>query len=170
MIKRFFIRRPKTQHYHLEKLPDNNDNFTNNTNIYINPDIVKLYAMTIEEFNTKIQQNKQKSQKAMRITLILKLLLTLSSIFSIASWLKSHNHDNIWALILVISEVSGVLLDTLPYFQQRIELPKVKIKLEHIYFDMIRDFNKFQRGELDEREAQRRYWSHRRSWIQSTSQ
>ena len=168
MIKRFFIKRPKT-HYHVDQRPSTSDNMTNNTSVYINPDIVKLYAMTIEEFNTKIMQNKQKTQKAMRITLMLKLLLTLSSIFSIAQWLKSHHHGNVWALILVISEVAGVLLDTLPYFQQRIELPKTKLKLEHIYFDMIRDFTKFQRFEIDEREAQRRYWTHRRAWVNATS-
>ena len=134
---------------------------------YINPDITKMYSMSIEEFNSKIKETHQKAQKAMRITLWLKLLLTMSSIYSISAWLKSHHHANIWALVLIVSEVSGVLLDTLPYFQQRMELPKMKLKLEHIYFDIIRDFVKFERGELKEDEAIRRYWDHRKNWVKS---
>lgn len=108
-----------------------------------------------------------KAQKAMRVTLWLKLLVTMSSIYSISAWLKDHHHANIWALILVVSEVAGVLLDTLPYFQQRMELPKMKLILEHIYFDIIKDFSKFERGELEEKEALRRYWEHRKNWIKS---
>lgn len=130
-----------------------------------NADIAKMYCMSIEEFNTKIQDTKAKAQKAMRVTLWLKLIVTLSSIYSIAEWLKSHDHANTWALILVVSEVAGVLLDTLPYFQQRIELPKMKLNLEAIYFDLIRDFVKFERCELTEDEAIRRYWDHRRKWV-----
>ncbi|MCQ2308071.1 MAG: hypothetical protein MJ000_11010 [Bacteroidales bacterium] len=136
---------------------------------YVNPDIIKMFAMAISEFKEMINKNKQKTQKAMRITLILKLITTLASIYSISAWLEDHDKANWWALILVLSEIAGVLLDTLPFFQQRIELPKVKLKLEHIYFDMIEDFNMFQRAEIDEKEALRRYWSHRRSWVQATS-
>lgn len=138
-----------------------------NNKQYINPDITKMYAMSIEEFNSKIKETHQKAQKAMRVTLWLKLIVTMSSIYSISAWLKSHHHANVWALILVASEVAGVLLDTLPYFQQRIELPKMKLKLEHIYFDIIKDFSKFERGELEEKEALRRYWEHRKNWVKS---
>lgn len=134
---------------------------------WINPDITKMYSMSIEEFNSKIKETHQKAQKAMRVTLWLKLLVTLSSIYSIFAWLEDHHHANIWALILVVSEVAGVLLDTLPYFQQRMELPKMKLILEHIYFDIIKDFSKFERGEIEEKEALRRYWEHRKNWIKS---
>ena len=103
----------------------------------------------------------------MRITLWLKLLLTISSIYSVSAWLKDHHHANIWALILIISEVAGVLLDTLPYFQQRIELPKLKLALAHVYYDMAEDFYKFERGELNENEALRRLLSHRRTWLKT---
>lgn len=133
----------------------------------LNMDIVKMYAMSIEEFNKKIQETKDKAQKAMRVTLWLKLLITLSSIYSISSWLHNHHHANIWALVLIISEVAGVLLDTLPYFQQRIELPKMKLTLEHIYFEFMGDSIKYQRQEIDEREAIRRYWSHRKAWAEA---
>lgn len=133
----------------------------------LNMDIVKMYSMSIEEFNKKIQEIKDKSQKAMRVTLWLKLLVTLSSIYSISAWLHNHHHANIWALILVISEVAGVLLDTLPYFQQRMELPKLKLSLEHIYFEFIVDSIEYQRGEISEKEAIRRYWSHRKAWVKA---
>lgn len=133
----------------------------------LNIDIVKMYAMSIEEFNKKIQEVKDKAQKAMRVTLWLKLLITLSSIYSISAWLHNHHHANIWALVLIISEVAGVLLDTLPYFQQRIELPKLKLSLEHVYFEFITDSIKYQRGEISEKEAIRRYWSHRKAWVKA---
>lgn len=133
----------------------------------LNIDIVKMYAMSIEEFNKKIQEVKDKAQKAMRVTLWLKLLITLSSIYSISAWLHNHHHANIWALVLIISEVAGVLLDTLPYFQQRIELPKLKLSLEHVYFEFITDSIKYQRGEISEKEAIRRYWSHRKAWAKA---
>lgn len=134
---------------------------------FANSDIVKMYSTSMEQFNTKLNDIKAKAQKAMRITLWLKLFLTLSSIYSISAWLKDHHHANIWALILVISEVSGVLLDTLPYFQQRIELPKLKLNLEHVYFEMVQDYWHFERGEIDENEAIRRYWSHRKAWVKA---
>ena len=133
----------------------------------LNMDIVKMYSMSIEEFNKKIQEIKGKAQTAMRITLWLKLLVTLSSIYSISAWLHNHHHANIWALVLVISEVAGVLLDTLPYFQQRMELPKLKLSLEHIYFEFIVDSIEYQRGEISEKEAIRRYWSHRKAWVKA---
>lgn len=134
---------------------------------FANSDIVKMYSMSIEQFNSKINDIKSKAQKAMRVTLWLKLLITLSSIYSISAWLNDHHHANIWALILVISEVAGVLLDTLPYFQQRIELPKLKLSLEHVYFELIQDYCHFERGEIDEKEALRRYWSHRKAWVKA---
>lgn len=133
----------------------------------INPDVVKLYATSIEEFNVKLDQIKSKAQKAMRVTLWLKLLVTMSSIYSISQWLQDHHKANTWALILVISEVSGVLLDTLPYFQQRIELPKLKLGLSHIYFELIGDFVMYERGEMTDDEAIRRYWVHRKNWIKT---
>lgn len=134
---------------------------------YSNSDIVRLYASSLEEFNAKMDDIKTKAQKAMRITLWLKVLVTLASIYSISSWLHDHHHSNVWALILVISEVSGVLLDTLPYFQQRIELPKLKLGLSHIYYDLSADFYKFQRGELSENEALRRLFAHRKAWLKA---
>lgn len=133
----------------------------------INPDVVKLYSMSAEEFNAKLDQIKNKAQTAMRVTLWLKLLVTMSSIYSISQWLHDHNKANTWALILVISEVSGVLLDTLPYFQQRIELPKLKLGLSHIYFELIQDFVMYERGEMTDDEAIRRYWVHRKNWVKT---
>lgn len=134
---------------------------------YSNSDITKLYASSLEEFNAKMDDLKTKAQRAMRITLWLKLLVTLASIYSISSWLHNHHHANTWALILVVSEVAGVLLDTLPYFQQRIELPKLKLGLSHIYYDLSADFYKFQRGELSENEALRRLFAHRKAWVKT---
>ena len=134
---------------------------------FANSDIVKMYSMSVEQFNSKINDIKSKAQKAMRVTLWLKLLITLSSIYSISAWLHNHHHANIWALVLIISEVAGVLLDTLPYFQQRIELPKLKLSLEHVYFELIQDYCHFERGEIDEKEALRRYWSHRKAWVKA---
>jgi len=149
----------------IDELPKSSDN--KKLQNVINPDVVKMYATSIEEFNVKISQIKSKAQKAMRVTLWLKLLVTMSSIYSISAWLKDHHHANTWALILVVSEVSGVLLDTLPYFQQRIELPKLKLGLSHIYFDIITDFVMYERGELTDDEAIRRYWTHRKNWIKA---
>lgn len=134
---------------------------------YSNSDITRLFASSLEEFNAKMEDLKSKAQTAMRVTLWLKLLITMSSIYSISAWLKDHHHANIWALILVISEVAGVLLDTLPYFQQRIELPKLKLALSHIYYDLATDFYKFQRGELSENEAIRRLFAHRKAWVKT---
>lgn len=149
----------------IDELPKSSDN--KKIQNVINPDVVKMYATSIEEFNVKISQIKSKAQKAMRVTLWLKLLVTMSSIYSISAWLKDHHHANTWALILVVSEVSGVLLDTLPYFQQRIELPKLKLGLSHIYFELIGDFVMYERGELTDDEAIRRYWCHRKNWIKT---
>lgn len=149
----------------IDELPKSSDN--KKIQNEINPDVVKLYATSIEEFNVKIDQIKSKAQKAMRITLWLKLLVTMSSIYSISQWLQDHHKANTWALILVISEVSGVLLDTLPYFQQRIELPKLKLGLSHIYFELIQDFVMYERGEISDDDAIRRYWVHRKNWIKT---
>lgn len=170
MILRLLFGKPKPKKYHIEHHYINSAHELLNEHgkrIVINPDIVKMYSMSIEEFNTKLDDIKKKAQKAMRFTLWLKLIVTLSSIYSISEWLQDHHKAHIWPLILVISEVAGVLLDTLPYFQQRIELPKLKLGLSHIYFDLIEDFVMFERGELSEDEAIRRYWAHRTNWIKT---
>lgn len=132
-----------------------------------NIDIVKLYNQTYEEMRTKISDINQKNKRAMKVTLVLKLTVAIISIGAISSWLKSHGHKEIWAGILILGEIADVLLDNLPYFQQQITLPKMKIKLEHIELDVQKDLIKFERGEIDSTEAIRRYFMHRDRWTKS---
>lgn len=128
-------------------------------------DIIKEYKEFWDDMRQLIDQTQKKAQKAMRITLWLKVIVAFASIYSIGSWLRKHGSGEVWALILIFAEVADMLFDTLPYFQQRVELPKMKLKLEHVEIELKRDMFKFERGEIDEEEALRRYFSHRKAWL-----
>jgi len=128
-------------------------------------DIVKMYQSTLTEFNELIHQTEIKAQKAMRITTWLKVIVAFASIYSIGSWLQKHGEGEVWALILIFAEVADMLFDTLPYFQQRVELPQMKLKLEHILIEFASDLTQLERNTIDENEALRRYYNHRKSWL-----
>ena len=128
-------------------------------------DIVKMYQSTLTEFNELIHQTELKAQRAMRITTWLKVIVAFASIYSIGSWLRKHGSGELWALILIFAEVADMLFDTLPYFQQRIELPQMKLKLEHILIEFASDLTQLERDTIDENEALRRYYNHRKSWL-----
>ena len=128
-------------------------------------DIVKMYQSTLTEFNELIHQTELKAQRAMRITTWLKVIVAFASIYSIGSWLRKHGSGELWALILIFAEVADMLFDTLPYFQQRIELPQMKLKLEHILIEFASDLTQLERDTIDENEALWRYYNHRKSWL-----
>ena len=128
-------------------------------------DIVKMYQSTLTEFNELIHQTELKAQRAMRITTWLKVIVAFASIYSIGSWLQKHGSGELWALILIFAEVADMLFDTLPYFQQRIVLPQMKLKLEHILIEFASDLTQLERDTIDENEALRRYYNHRKSWL-----
>ena len=114
-------------------------------------DIIKEYKEFWDKTMQFIGQTEKKAQKAMRITLWLKVIVAFASVYSIGSWLRGHGHGEVWALILIFAEIADMLFDTLPYFQQRVELPKMKLKLEHIEVELKNDMFKFERGEIDEK-------------------
>lgn len=131
----------------------------------MNANILKEYKEFWDDAQAKIKQVETKAQRAMRITLWLKVIVAFASVYSIGSWLQKHGNGEIWALILIFAEIADMLFDTLPYFNQRIELPKMKLKLEHIELNVKRDMFKFERGEISEEEALRRYFEHRGAWL-----
>ena len=132
-----------------------------------NIDLIKMYTETWDEFKKEIEQTKQKLQRAMRVTMILKVIVAFASITAIGAWLKDHGHKEIWAMILIFSEIADMLFDTLPYFQQRITLPPQITKLDHIEVDLKQDLLLFETSQIDKEEALRRYFSHRRTWIKT---
>ena len=132
-----------------------------------NLDIIKMYTETDEEMKALIHETDKKAKKALRITVWLKIIVSLVSVSAIASWLKYHGHKEIWALLLIFSELADMLLDNLPYFNQRINLPQMKIKLEHIEIELKSDLLQFERGIIDEDEAIRRYFANRKAWLKA---
>lgn len=128
-------------------------------------EISKMYKETLTEMNGLIHQTELKAQKAMRITLWLKVIVAFASVYSIGAWLRKHGNGEVWALILIFGEIADMLFDTLPYFQQRVELPQMKLKMEHILIELESDGTQFDRGDILEDEALRRYYSHRKAWL-----
>lgn len=128
-------------------------------------EITKMYEGTWTEMNALIHQTELKAQKAMRVTLWLKVIVAFASVYSIGAWLRKHGEGETWALILIFGEIADMLFDTLPYFQQRVTLPQMKLKMEDIFLELESDRILFDRGEISEDEAIRRYFSHRKSWL-----
>lgn len=128
-------------------------------------EITKMYEGTWTDMNALIHQTELKAQKAMRVTLWLKVIVAFASIYSIGAWLRKHGEGEVWALILIFGEIADMLFDTLPYFQQRVTLPQMKLKMEHIFLELESDRIQFDRGEISEDEAIRRYFSHRKAWL-----
>ena len=132
-----------------------------------NIDIIKMYTETDDEVKALIHQTDKKAKKALRITVWLKIIVSLVFVSAIASWLKYHGHKEIWAFLLIFSQLADMLLDNLPYFNQRINLPQMKIKLEHIEIELKSDLLQFERGIIDEDEAVRRYFANRKAWLKA---
>lgn len=127
--------------------------------------ILKEYKEFWDDARMKIKQTETKAQRAMRVTLWLKVIVAFASVYSIGAWLQKHGNGELWALILIFAEIADMLFDTLPYFNQRIQLPQMKLKLEYIELDLKRDMFAFERGEITEEEALRRYFAHRAAWL-----
>lgn len=130
-------------------------------------DVLKEYKEFWDNTIALIGQTKRKAQKAMRITLWLKVIVAFASVYAIGAWLQKHGHGEIWALVLIFAEIADMLFDTLPYFQQRIILPKMQLKLEHIELDLKADMFRLECGEIGIEEAMRRYFEHRKTWIKA---
>jgi len=126
-----------------------------------------MYQETWDEMKKLIEEVKTKSQRAMRITLWLKVIVAFASISAIGAWQRANGNAEIWALILIFAQIADMLFDTLPYFQQRITLPQQQLKLEHIEIDLKKDLLQFELGLITEEEAFRRYFEHRKSWIKA---
>lgn len=69
-------------------------------------DIKQKYIDTLNEYDAEIKKTDKKAQKAMRVTLWLKIIVAFISVGAIASWLKDHGHKEIWALLLIFGQLA----------------------------------------------------------------
>lgn len=132
-------------------------------------EIKREYEDMLKEYDQEIKQVEQKAQRAMRITLWIKIVLSFASISAVGAWLKNHKMAETWALVIVFAEIADAMMDTLPYMQQRIHLPQLKIKLVDIYLEVEHDYMLLSAGEMSDRDALERLYSHRNAWIKSLS-
>lgn len=138
--------------------------------MYDSPQNIKHeYQNVLREFDQEIKQVEQKAQRAMRVTLWIKIILSFASISAVGAWLKNHRMAETWALIIVLAEIADAMMDTLPYLQQRIQLPQLKIKLVDIMLEVERDYMLLCNDELTDKVALQRLYAHRNTWIKSLS-
>lgn len=139
-------------------------------NAIIPKDTIKEeYKDCLKTFDEEIKQVEKKAQRAMRVILWLKILLAVAGVGAVGAWLRNHHARELWAVIILGSKIADEMLDTLPYAQQRVKLPQLKLKLVDIYLEMQRDLMVFEKGQITEDEAIDRYYNHRNTWIKSLS-
>ena len=131
--------------------------------------INQKYIDTIKEFQKEVDNVDKKSQKAMRITLWLNIIIAVAGIGAVGAWLSDKGVKELWAMIIIFSKVADVMIDTLPFSEQRIKLPQLKLKLVDIVMEMERDQLSFERGNITEDEAINKFYDHRNAWIKSLS-
>lgn len=127
------------------------------------------YKMLISEYDAEIKQVEKKAKRAMRFVLFMKIMLSIATVAAVGAWLRNHGAKEVWAFIIVLAELADAMMDTLPYAEQRVKLPQMKIKLVDILLEVQRDLIRFERGELDDAEAIDRYYNHRNAWVKSLS-
>lgn len=130
-------------------------------------DLITQYKMTISEYMSEIKQVEKKAQRAMRTVLLLKIVLSVATVAAVGAWLRNHGAREIWAFIIVLAELADAMMDTLPYAEQRVKLPQMKIKLVDILLEVQRDLLRLENGEITEFEAADKYYNHRNAWIKS---
>lgn len=122
------------------------------------------YKLTLEQYMQEIQQVETKAKRAMRITLWLKIILSIATVSAVGAWLKGHGAKEVWAFIIVLAELADAMMNTLPYSEQRTKLPQMKIKLTDIYIEMEHDLTRLETGQITETDALEKYFAHRDTW------
>lgn len=122
------------------------------------------YKLTLEQYMQEIQQVETKAKRAMRITLWLKIILSIATVSAVGAWLKGHGAKEVWAFIIVLAELADAMMNTLPYAEQRTKLPQMKIKLTDIYVEMEHDLTRLETGQITETDALEKYFAHRDTW------
>lgn len=122
------------------------------------------YELTLAEYKQAITQVETKARRAMRITLWLKIILSIATVSAVGAWLKGHGAKEVWAFIIVLAELADAMMDTLPYAEQRRNLPQTKTKLNDIFIEMEQDMMRLETGQITENDALEKYFAHRDAW------
>lgn len=130
-------------------------------------DIASQYRLKLDEFDREIKRVENKAKKAMRFVLWMKVILSIATVAAVGSWLRGHGAKEVWAFIIVLAELADAMMDTLPYAEQRVKLPQMKLKLVDIYFEVERDLVRYQRKELTDEQAIDRYYNHINTWAKT---
>ena len=122
------------------------------------------YRLTLAQYMQEIKQVETKAKRAMRITLWLKIILSIATVSAVGAWLKGHGAKEVWAFIIVLAELADAMMNTLPYAEQRTKLLAMKIKLTDVYIEMEHDLTRLENGLITEDAALEKYFAHRDAW------
>lgn len=127
------------------------------------------YRVTLAQYEAEIKKLEQKAKRAMRVTLWFKIILSVATVTAVGSWLRGHGAKEIWAFIIVLAELADAMMNTLPYADQRVKIPQMKIKLADVYVEMEHDLMRLETGQMTEVEALGKYFDHRNAWGKALS-
>lgn len=127
------------------------------------------YRVTLAQYEAEIKKLEQKAKRAMRVTLWFKIILSVATVTAVGSWLRGHGAKEVWAFIIVLAELADAMMNTLPYADQRVKIPQMKIKLADVYVEMEHDLMRLETGQMTEVEALGKYFDHRNAWGKALS-
>lgn len=127
------------------------------------------YRVTLAQYEAEIKELEKKAKRAMRITLWFKIILSVATVTAVGSWLRGHGAREVWAFIIVLAELADAMMNTLPYADQRVKIPQMKIKLADVYVEMEHDLMRLETGQITEVEALGKYFDHRNAWGKALS-
>lgn len=125
------------------------------------------YIQELTRMELEIKEVEAKAQRAMRVTLWLKIIMAIATVSAVGAWLQNHQVKELWAVIILGAKIADVMFDTLPYMQQRITLPQLKIKLVDIMLEMHHDLDRLNAGRITDTEATNSYYAHLNAWTKS---
>ncbi|NLB36196.1 MAG: hypothetical protein GX824_02680 [Clostridiales bacterium] len=102
--------------------------------------------------------------RCVNIERFIKILLSLCSSASVASWAIWKEIGFVWAIIIAASQVISVINEFLPYKKRISEIAELKSRLTPIYFEAEKDWLPISSGELSEEEVNERYYKYMKAW------
>lgn len=102
-----------------------------------------------------------KYRLTLRVTLGIKIILSIATVPAVGAWLKGHGEKEEWIFIIVLAELTDAMINPLPYAEQRTKLPQMKIKSADIYIEMENDLTRQETGLITEAAALEKYFAHR---------
>ncbi len=105
--------------------------------------------------------------RCVKLERLIKIILSLCSSASVASWAIWSKIGFVWAIIIAASQVIGVINEFLPNKKRISEIAELKSRLTPIYYEVEKDWLLVSGGDLSEEEINDKYYKYMKKWTET---